>query len=408
MKMTNELRVGMVGILGGAGYKMHRPSIEAAKNAELVAGYDLGNNPDLEASLRAEGVKVFHNLEEFLQQDLDVVDICSSSGSHEELAIAAAHAGKNVMIEKPISISLEGLDNLIRARNETGVIMSGWFQNTSGPDMRVLYDAIANGELGDIVAIESATPWYRTFGKTTPDGQPGYFFGADGQRNWKATWEEDGGGSLMNQSIHYVHLPTWFLKAAGQKIAAIIEGVAANILHFYNEAEDMAYGKLIIAGKDGTEIPEGGFIEGTTTWYCGEGRERPQRLTIYGTKGYARIQDGKVVQAVLNGDYSTNKFGKVQMETGGGGSDPTMISAEVRNAHMEEQMGAFAEGKALIPLEEAAEPVRIIEAVYESGAKNGERIDLPQEAPYFKTDKSLVIVPPGLAELRRKITETKL
>ena len=386
----SQTLTGIVGIGGAAGQKMHLPVLRQMKDVKVVDGFDVVSNFPGYEGLKGDGIRLFfETTDEYLRtSEAKIIHICTPSGWHASNAIAAAKAGKAVIIEKPIGIDLESIDKLIETRDKTRMWMSGWFQNRSSNHMALLHQAISHGHLGDIEIIKMSTPWFRP---------KSYFFSdkACTQRNWKGTYLKkdggllaDGGGALMNQAIHYVDFVTWLLDAAGQRVMAVEGGVAQQILHPYIEAEDTAYAKLII-GRD-KKVLGHGSIEAHTTQYCGKDRERPQTLEIIGTKGYVYVEDGEVISARLNGRKSQEYFGRTS-GAGGGGTDPANISLPIHLAHMKEAYEAFRTGKAPpVSLESARKSVELILAAYLSAKKGGKNVTLPLNKPYFIPDATVI------------------
>src|SRR5215217_5786404 len=148
----------------------------------------------------AHGAEWHADLGELLaRSDVDVVVICTPSGLHPDQAVAAARAGKHVITEKPLAITLEGADRMIGACREAGVTLSVIFQNRFNPDALRLKRAVEAELFGRPVLANAFVHWRRT---------EDYYAAAGG---WRGTWELDGGGALMNQSIHTIDLLQWVM-----------------------------------------------------------------------------------------------------------------------------------------------------------------------------------------------------
>ena len=130
---------------------------------------------------------------------IDVVTIGTPSGAHLEPAVAAARAGKHVIVEKPLEITLKRCDQIIGACDKAGVKLLGHlpFAVPSTPSIE-LKRAVDAGRFGRLTLGDAYVKWYRT--------QAYYDSGA-----WRGTWELDGGGALMNQAIHSVDLLAWLM-----------------------------------------------------------------------------------------------------------------------------------------------------------------------------------------------------
>jgi predicted dehydrogenase len=197
--------------------------------------------------------------------DVDAVSICTPSGLHAEPALAAFEAGKHVLVEKPMEITLEKADQMIvaaeRANRRLGVI----FQNRFNPAAQYLKAAVDAGKLGRLTLGEASLKWYRS---------PDYFRSA----GWRGTWALDGGGALMNQGIHFVDLLLWLMGPVQFVIA-----YADTLLHSI-EVEDTLVASLRF--QSGAL----GVIEATTTAFP----HLSDRLEIVGTQGSALIESGQL------------------------------------------------------------------------------------------------------------------
>src|SRR5215211_2555572 len=194
--------------------------------------------------------------------DVDVVILCTPSGLHPDQAVAAARAGKHVITEKPMAITLEGADRMIRACREAGVSLSVIFQYRFNRDALRLKRAVDAGLFGRPVLCNALVHWHRT---------QAYY---DEKGGWRGTWELDGGGALMNQSVHAVDLLQWLLGP--------VESLCANTdtLTHDIETEDLATAALRF------ESGAMGVVQGTT---CNH-RDYPLRIELRGTEGSATFE----------------------------------------------------------------------------------------------------------------------
>jgi predicted dehydrogenase len=177
----------------------HRQAIAA--NAELgarlvaVGHYDPARFADIGARF---GVPCLSQAEMLAHPAVDVVCICTPSGQHPAQAIAAAQAGKHVLVEKPMALSLADAAAMMSACDQAGVNLGVVLQRRAEPLFRRVYDAIQAGDLGDLTLGVVTMPYYRS---------QAYYDQAD----WRGTWALDGGGVLMNQGIHLVDLLVWYM-----------------------------------------------------------------------------------------------------------------------------------------------------------------------------------------------------
>lgn len=145
------------------------------------------------------GVTAYHTMQDLLaRDDIDVVNICTPSGMHAEHAIAAMEVGKHVVIEKPVAITLPAIDELIAVRRATGRKATVISQHRFDPASRVVHQAVRDRQFGRLTLGNALVRCWRS--------QAYYDSGA-----WRGTWAMDGGGVLMNQSIHSVDLLLWMM-----------------------------------------------------------------------------------------------------------------------------------------------------------------------------------------------------
>jgi len=204
---------------------------------------------------------------------IDAISLCIPSGLHGSLAAEAFHAGKHVVIEKPMEISVAACDALITAQQTSGrklaVISQHRFDPASGK-VRALLD---EGALGRLIGAEVRIPWYRT---------QEYYDSGD----WRGTWAQDGGGCLMNQGIHTVDLMLWFCGPVHEVFARAVTAAHKNI-----EVEDIVCATLTFAN---------GIIAtlfASTASYPGF----PASLSLYGTEGSAVINGDELQTLAIQG-----------------------------------------------------------------------------------------------------------
>ena len=182
------------GIIGcGMISRFHCRAINEIERAKVVACYN--RTFDNAKTLAGEfDIEAHESLDEMLaRDDVDAVAICTASGAHMEPAIAAAKAGKHVVIEKPLEVTLERCDRIIQECEKAGVVLSTIFPSRFHKCSQLLKAAIDDGRFGRLTLGDAYVKWFRS--------QEYYDSGA-----WRGTWELDGGGALINQAIHSVDL----------------------------------------------------------------------------------------------------------------------------------------------------------------------------------------------------------
>jgi len=347
---VKEWKFGIVG--GGLIADFHARAIADIPNARLVGCY---NRTFEKAQRLAEKYhcKAFADLRELLsQEDLDIVTIATASGAHMEPAVAAAQAGKHVICEKPLEVTLERIDAMIEAHKRAGTRFGGIFQNRFVEALTPLKEAVRSGRFGTITYAGVYVPWWR--------GDEYY------KDSWHGTWKLDGGGALMNQSIHMIDL---LLHVVGPVDS--VAGFVGKGGHPQIETEDTAVAAVRFA--NGVL----GLIYGTTASYPG----RFKQLEITGTRGtVVYVEDSFTVWQFADeqpkDEQIRRRFGKVQSK--GGVSDPAAIGHECHRRNFESFIKAVEQGRDFeISAEEARKSVELILAIYEA-ARQQKVVKLPR------------------------------
>ena len=340
---------GVVGL--GMIADFHARALHAAAGAELVACASRSAAEAAQFGAR-HGCAAYHDLAAFLRHPgLQVVSICTPSGAHLEPALTAVEAGKHLIVEKPLEVTRERCARLLEAADRRGVAVAGIFPSRFLEVSRLIKDAVDAGRLGRVVLGDAYVKWYRT--------QQYYDEGG-----WHGTRRLDGGGALMNQSIHAIDLLQWFMGPAARVISA-----TATLGHHGIEVEDTAAAVVQFAnGALGT-------IEGSTAAWPGF----QKRVEVYGTAGsvasvqdrlehwtFAKEHDGVAVIRSRHGQVTAS---------GGGASNPADIGIEGHQAQFEDLVQALqADRPPAVDCAEACKAVNIILAIYES-ARTGQPVD---------------------------------
>jgi predicted dehydrogenase len=215
-------RIGFAIAGTGVIAKHHARAILATPDARLVSVF-ARDADKRRAFAEQHGCATAASLEELVADPaVQVVVIATPSGAHAEQAIAAARAGKHVLCEKPLDITLEKTDRIVAACAEHGVILCPVFQNRFGDHVRRIKRAVDSGRLGRLLLGRATVKWQRT--------REYYQSGS-----WRGTRALDGGGCLMNQGIHTVDL---LLHLMGEPVE--VTGYADTLVHSGIEVEDTA------------------------------------------------------------------------------------------------------------------------------------------------------------------------
>lgn len=338
MSKNKPLKFGIIGTGAIAG--MHAAAINASEDSELIA---VLSSTEERAKQAEEKFKVPADFEidKFLSRsDLDVVCICTHSGNHLEPAVAAAKAGKHVLLEKPIEVSIERADALIKACEEAGVKLGVIFQNRLKPGYLKLKEAVQSGKIGKLLMGTAAINWYR---------DPSYYSSSD----WKGTKEGDGGAALINQGVHTIDL---LLDIMGD--AEAVYGQVRTMVHQI-EGEDLA--TAIVNFKNGTL----GTITGGTSLYPGN----PERLEVYGEEGNIILEGGKIIAWNIKGEEGNVVPGS---DIGGSGaSDPMAIDFKLHQAQIEDMVEAIMNDiDPIVTGQDAKRSLELILGVYASSSQN--------------------------------------
>lgn len=345
------------GIIGcGMIANFHARAIADTRGAKLVACFD--SFPASADRLAAStGCRAYHQLDAMLADPaVDVVTIATPSGAHLEPALAAAKAGKHVIVEKPLEITLKRCDRMIDACAKHGVKLATIFPSRFHASSIEVKRAIDAGRFGRLTLGDAYVKWFRT--------QQYYDGGA-----WRGTWELDGGGALMNQAVHSVDLLTWFMGPVTE-----ITAQADTLAHQRIAVEDVAVASLRFANG------ALGVIEATTAAYPGY----LKRLEIHGAAGSAVIEEEDIIKwdfAKPNKrDAAVHERMKQSISSGGGASDPAAIGHHGHAAIFQDVCQAIRTGrKPAIDGEEGRRSVEIILAIYKA-AETGKTVRLPLAA----------------------------
>ena len=251
-------RVAVVGC--GRISRNHFESIARVEGLTLVAVCDVVEER-ARAAGEAQGVPWFVSYEQMLAEaPCDVVAVCTPSGLHPKHGIMAAQAGRHVVTEKPMAISLEGADALVEACDDAGVLLFVVKQNRLNAGIQLLKRALDRGRFGRVYMANCTVRWTR----------PQEYYD---QAPWRGTWEFDG-GAFMNQASHYVDLVQWLLGPV-ETVVAKTATLARRI-----EAEDS--GAAVMRFRSGAL----GVMEVTMLTYP---KNLEGSITVLGERGTAKI-----------------------------------------------------------------------------------------------------------------------
>ena len=342
----NKVHFGIIGC-GNIG-PYHAEGIRNSPGAELVAVSD-SSEPKAKELGEKNKVDWYKDYKEMLKRkDIDAISIGIPSGLHMQVAIDALEAGKHVISEKPLEVTLEKIDKMIAASKISGKHLAGILQSRFYENAKRIKADVDSGRFGKLILGDMYNKWFRSVD---------YYKSA----GWRATWELDGGGALMNQAVHGVDLLLYYMGEVAS-VNAYCETLARNI-----QVEDTAV--AILKFKNGAL----GVLEAATSIYPGSSR----KIEIRGTKGTAVLSDNNTLTAYEfeGGKDEAEEFNKTK--DSGGVSNPTAISAQGHILQFTAFTNALLKGEVPpITASEARKSVELIIAVYRS-AKEKREIKLP-------------------------------
>jgi len=342
------------GIIGcGMIARFHAKAIADVPDAELIGCFNR-SAPAAEKFAAETGCRCYTKLGDMLADPaVHVVVIGTPSGAHLEPAVAAANAGKHVIVEKPLEITLTGCDAIIAACEKNNVTLSTVFQSRFHHAGRLLKSAIDENRFGRLTMGDAYVKWFRT--------QQYYDSGP-----WRGTWKFAGGGALMNQAIHTVDLQTWFMGPVAEVTANF-----TTLAHERIAVEDTCVATLRFANG------ALGVIEASTAVFPGY----LKRIEIHGSAGSAVMEEEDIkvwdFAAKHPGDEEILRQMAGRRSTGGGASDPAAIGHHGHALQFADTLEAIKTGRTpFIDGHEGRRSVEIILAIYQS-AEIGHAISLP-------------------------------
>lgn len=329
---SKKFGLGIVGC--GNISDMHAHAIINSERGTLVSAHSRTESR-LKAFCDEYDISGSTSFEEFLKNpNLDAVSICTPSGTHLDYGIHAAEAGKHVIVEKPIEVTVKRANALIDSCKENGVQLAVIYQNRFIDDVVKMKQAIDSGEIGKPILASASVRWFRS--------QEYY-----GDSTWRGTFALDGGGVVINQSIHTIDLLQWF--------TGNVESVSAlkgTFTHSGIEAEDTAVACLRF--KNGAI----GVFEGSTSVIPAQKR----RIEVNGATGTALLEGGRFQKKPADDHPEKTEAGG---EAAGADSPLGGMDAINHQRQFDQIFEAFAgSGDPIVSGEESLKSLAIVEALY--------------------------------------------
>ena len=338
-----KIAIGLAGL--GMGGETHARQIARLDDATLLAVYGRDEAKARDFCRRFTVPRCYLRFEDLLaDRDIDIVSIATPNGLHRDFAVAAAEAGKHLIVEKPLEITLPRARDIVEACRRHEVCLGVIFQMRFGRAAQRVKEAIESGRMGTLLAADAIDKEYRT---------PEYY----ARDAWRGTRALEGGGSLMTQSIHVIDLLQWlagpvrsvFAKTRTARHAIEVEDLAAATLTF----ESGALGVLQSA---------------TSIWPAFK-----SRVEIHGTRG----------SAIINGEWDQTFFWRIEGEAErvdagpdfafGDESDPRLMPEDRHLIEYRDIVAAVRAGRQpIVTGEEGLRSLAIAQAVYASAAEGRE------------------------------------
>lgn len=326
--------------------KRHHQALLSQKNT-LQAVCDIDPNTLQALAKDHPDVHLYTSLSALLagESDLDLISICTPSGLHAAQAIACMEAGKNVLIEKPMALSIADANRIIETQKRTGTLGGVCHQNRLNQSAQTLYSYLKDNRFGKISHASICVRWNRN---------DAYYR----QSGWRGTWAMDG-GVLMNQGIHGVD----FLISMIDSPVVSVFGQISRSFHNEIETEDLA--AAILRFENGAT----GIIEVTANVYP---KNLEETFALFGQKGTVKIS-GLSLDTIVHWDAEGSPDERLSEKTADiyGNGHPGLY----RNM----ERAAIGQEPVLVSLEEGKKALEVILAVYQS-AKEKREVDLPLQS----------------------------
>ena len=248
---VEKVRFGVVGAKGIG--RTHMEGIASCGNAELVAVADI-NEAEGKAAASKYGAEWYLDYEKMLgRKDLDAVSICTPHFLHCPMTLKALEHGKHVLVEKPMAITVGEADRMVDKARGVGLKLGVVFQYRTFTVYKEIKRLIDGGEIGRIYRVNMEACVFRTQA----------YYGSDA---WRGKWKTEGGGALINQTVHNIDLLQWLVG-----MPARLSGQIDTLYHSV-EVEDIASAAIKFGnGAHGTlQVSIVDAVEDTRLEVCGE------------------------------------------------------------------------------------------------------------------------------------------
>lgn len=325
------MKFGIVGCGTIAGF--YASAIEEIEGSHITDVFDV--SPQYGEAFAKEQNAVYHSTyQSLLQSNIDTVCICTPSGLHADQVVQASEAGKHVVVEKPIGITMEQLDHISAACKKNSTKLCAISQLFFSESVQKVKKCIDEGRLGKLLLCEVSMKYFRS--------QEYYLKGG-----WRGTVAMDGGGALMNQGIHGISLML-LLMGNVKSVSAYTRTLLHNI-----ETEDTAVASM--------EFENGalGTVIGTTSL----NPSSPRTIDIYGSKGHIQLTESQITCWEVEGEERIC----IRDLDAGASSNPTAFTSDLHRLQLLDFIEAVEQNRRPL-LDETAgrKPVELILAIYQA------------------------------------------
>ena len=338
--------VGSAGVIG----RTHVSDLQNMESARLVGVHDV-NTEGARTQAQEHGVRFYQTLEDVLvDPDVDAITIGTPHPLHPTIAMAAFQAGKHVLTEKPIASTLTQADEMVAAARKAGVTLGVVFQHRFRPEVSRMRELIEAGALGRL---------YRTILVQAAFRSQAYYETAA----WRGTWGLEGGGVLLNQSVHFIDLLQWL-----GGMPRVVHGMASTLAHDI-EVEDAA--SALLEYEDGGH----GMVHCDTVQFPSQ-----EQLELWGELGGLVLKNDQLTHHKLEesipefSERATQAFQRPVAQ-----EEPTgVVPRGTRHQDaVEDFVQALSEGREpAVPGEEGIRSLELIAAIIMSSCR-GQAVSLP-------------------------------
>lgn len=339
--MNNDKNTYGIGIVGcGNISDTHAQAIKETAKGQLVAAFSR-TEATLKTFCSRHDANAFTSYEVFLKNpDLDIVAICTPTGTHLDYGKTAAEAGKHVIIEKPIEITVERGYSLIQACKNNQVKLAVIYQSRFIDDVIRMKKSIDRNDIGNVFMASASVKWFRS---------QAYYRDS----SWRGTFALDGGGAVINQSIHTIDLLQWMVGEVDSICA-----FKGTFTHEDMEAEDNAAACLEF--KNGAI----GVFEASTSIVPAQER----KIEVYGPRGTARLEGDTFYKQI--GDSEETDKHKSTEDAAGAASPLAGMTAQNHYKQYEQILDAFQNNtEPVVSGRKSLQSLAIVEGLYRSADK---------------------------------------